>query len=82
MNSASSPDRTMPDRKDHPLPLRERYDLGPRLHPRPLLGQNEFTPSEISPRPGKKKRDLEREDVLAVEILMQAIEIVWPIAQQ
>jgi hypothetical protein len=37
----------MPDGKDHPVTLAEGNDFRPRLHARPLLGENEFATREI-----------------------------------
>src|SRR5262249_32730096 len=58
---------------DPALAVRERHHFRPRLHPRPLLREHEFAAGEILARPRQQKSDLQRENVLAVEILMQAI---------
>src|SRR5262245_44656253 len=59
--------------KDHALALPERHHLGARLHARPLLGQDEFAAGKIGARPRQQERDLQREHVLAVDVLVQAI---------
>jgi hypothetical protein len=45
------------------------------LHPWPLLGHHEFAAHEVAAGRGKQNRHLDRKDVLAVEILMQTVEI-------
>lgn len=62
--------------------LRERNHFGAGLHARALLGQHELAAGEIASRLGQEDRDLEREHVLAIEILMQAVEIAGLILQQ
>src|ERR1700724_95897 len=74
--------RTMGDRKDHGFALRERHDLRTRLHARPLLGEHEVSAGEVGIRPRQQKRDLQRKDVLAVEILMQAVVVALAVLQQ
>jgi hypothetical protein len=59
---------TMADGKDDAVPLAERHDLDARLHARPLLGQHELATGEVSIRPREQEGDLEREDVLPVEL--------------
>ena len=73
--AARPPHRPMMHREDHALALRKRHDLGARLHARPLLRENEFASGEILARPRQQERDLQRKDEIAVEVLMQAIEI-------
>src|SRR6185437_16962081 len=53
--------------------LLERNHLGARLHARTLLGQHELATLEITAGLGQQDRDLQREDMLAIEVLMQAI---------
>ena len=62
--------------------LPERNHLGPRLHPRPLLRQHELAAFEIAPRLRQQDRDLQREYMLAIEILMQAVVVTLAILQQ
>src|SRR5258708_22949429 len=68
--------------KSHRIALREPHHLGPRLHPRPLLGQHEFAAGEIAARFRQQDRDLQREHVFAVEVLMQAVVVTGTILQQ
>src|ERR1700724_3331059 len=74
--------RTMVDRKDHSLALRERHDLRTRLHARPLLGQHEVSAGEVGIRAREQKRDLQRKDMLSVEILMQAVVVALTVLQE
>jgi hypothetical protein len=75
-------DRAMVDREDHSLPLPQGYDFDPRLHAGPLLRQYEFPSGEIDARPREQQRDLEREDVFAVQVLVQAVVIVGAVPKQ
>ena len=53
--------------KGYRIALRERHHFGPRLHPRPLLGQHEFTAGEIAPRFRQQDRDLQGKYMFAIE---------------
>ena len=72
----------MVDRKDPGSAPAERDHLGARLHARPLLGEHEFAAQEVSSRRGQEKSGLQREDVLAVEILMQAVVVALAVLQK
>ena len=61
--------------EDHSIALTQWHDHGPRLHARPLFGQYEFTASEITLRFRQQNCELKRENVFAIEILMQAVVI-------
>jgi hypothetical protein len=52
------------------------------LHPWPLLGQHELATGEILLRFREQDRHLQRKNVLAVQILMQRIEVPGAILQQ
>jgi hypothetical protein len=67
--------RTVPDRKNDAIASPERHDLGPRLHSRTLLREDEFTARKIHAGLFQQDRNLERKDVFAVNVLMQTIEI-------
>jgi len=47
-----------------------------------LLRENKFTAREILPGLRQQNRDLQRENALAIEVLMKTIEIAWAILQQ
>src|ERR1700694_5125757 len=68
--------------KNHGVALTQRQHLGARLHSWPLLGQHEFAAGEIAVRFRQQDRDLQRKNVFAVEILMQAIVVVFAVLQQ
>ena len=68
--------------KSHRIALRQRNHFGPRLHARPLFGQHEFTAAEIAARLRQQDRDLQREYVFAIEILMQAVVVAGLVLQQ
>ena len=67
---------TMTDREDNGVALLEWHDFGTRLHARTLFGQHELAAGEVAARLRQQNRDLDREDVLAVEILVQAVVVV------
>src|SRR5215470_18683936 len=68
--------------KDDALALAERDDLRARLHARPLLREDEFAAQEILARPRQQERNLQREDVLAVDVLMQAVVVAGSVLEQ
>ena len=67
--------------EDHAIALAQRHDFRTRLHARPLFGQHKFAAVEIALRLGKQDRDLQRKDVLAVQVLMQAVVVVNAVLQ-
>src|SRR5438105_15174978 len=74
--------RPVMHRKDYRLALRQRDDLGTRLHARPLLGHDKLSAGEIGARSREQNRDLQRKYVLAVEVLMEAIVVAGTILQE
>src|SRR5499427_5116120 len=82
VNAARALHRSMMHGEDHALALREWRDFCPRLHARALLREHEFAAGEIFARPRQQEGDLQREDVLAVEILMQAIVVADAVREQ
>ena len=74
--------RPLAHREDDPVALAERHHLGARLHARPLLGQHELAAGEVASGLGEQDRDLERKEMLSVDVLMQAIVVARAIAQQ
>src|ERR1700677_1071414 len=62
--------------------LGERDDGGSGLHARPLLRQHELAALEVDAGLGQQRRDLQRKNVLAVEILMQAVVVAGAVSQQ
>ena len=82
IETARPPYRPVMHGKSHRIALRERHHFGPRLHSRPLFGQHEFAAGEIATRLRQQDRDLQREYVFAVEVLMQAVVVTGTILQQ
>ena len=74
--------RPMMDREDHAFALLERDHLGARLHARTLLGQHELAAGEVVAGAGEQERDLERKDMLAVKVLVQAIVVAGTVLQE
>jgi hypothetical protein len=79
---AGALDRPIVDREGDRVTLGEGYDLGAALHARPLLGEDEFPSSEVPARLRQKHRDLDGKCEVPVEVLVQAIVVARPIAQQ
>jgi hypothetical protein len=61
------------------VPLVQRNNFWPRLHTRTSLGEHKLATRKIPLRLGQQNRDLYWEDVLAVKILMQAVEVAFAI---
>src|SRR5262249_28387396 len=58
------------------------HDFDPALHARPLFGQGKLATCKVVAGLREEDRDLDRECVIAVEVLMQAVEITRHILQQ
>ena len=71
--------RTVMDGESYGIALPQRNDLWSRLHARTLLSQYEFAAREISHRFRQQNRDLDREHVFPIEILMQTVIITHSI---
>src|SRR5207253_8285835 len=82
IDAARTPHRTIVYGEDDAISLAQRNHLGTGLHARSLLGHHELASMEISPGFGEKNRELQREDMLSVEILMQTVVIACSILQQ
>ncbi len=74
--------RAVTNCEDHRIAAPQRDHRGTRLHARALLRENELAASEILFRFPEQNRGLQREDVLAVEILVQAIVVARPVFQK
>ena len=70
--------RPMMDREHRSITLLQRQHHRPRLHARTLLGHHELAACEIPPRIRQEYRHLQREHMLAVQVLMQAVESPVP----
>ena len=82
VDAARALHRAVVHREDHRLALPQRHDLGARLHARALLGQHELAAGEIARPAGQQDRHLQRKDVLAVEVLVQAVVVARAVLQQ
>ena len=62
--------------------LTERHDHRPALHARTLLRHDELSSSEVRAGVGKQNGQLEREDMLAVDVLVQAVVVADSILKE
>jgi len=76
-----APDWPVMDGEGHRITLLQRYDLGAALHARALFGQHELATGEVGAGLGEQNRDLNREREIAVEILMEAVEVPRDVLQ-
>src|SRR5262245_41428930 len=65
--------RTLVDREDHALTARQFHHRGARLHAWALLGEHELAAAEIACRVAEQEGRLQREDLVAVEVAVQAV---------
>ena len=70
------------NREQDRIALLQRHDFDAALHPRTLLGQDEFAAGEILAGRGQQNGRLQREREFAVKVLMQAIEVAGRVLQQ
>lgn len=70
------------DREYHRIALSKRNDHRSRLHAWALFGQHEFAALKILSRFVEKDRQLERENVFAIEILVKAIVVAFAVSEQ
>ena len=62
--------------------LRERQHRRARLHARALLGQHQFAAIELGAGAREQEHALQREHVLAVQVLVQAVVVAGAVPQQ
>src|SRR5262245_9812363 len=74
--------RPVMDGKGDRVPLPEWNDFDPALHSGALLGQHELAAGEVTSRLREEDCHLDGKGEIAIEILMQAIEIARPVLQQ
>ena len=63
------------------VPAPKRHDFDPRLHAGPLFGQHELAAGEVVSWLRQQDHHLERKNVFAVEVLMQAIVITLSVSK-
>ena len=72
----------MTHRERHRVALAERNHFWPRLHTRPLLGEDKLTAREIPLRFRQQDCYLYRENVLPVKILVKAVEVTFAVLEE
>jgi hypothetical protein len=70
------------NREGDGITLPKRYDLRAALHPWPLLGQHELATGEVHAGLREERGDLDRECEIAVEILVEAVEVAGDVLQE
>src|ERR1700730_238309 len=68
--------------ENNAISLTERHDHRPALHARALFRHDELSTGEVRAGVGQQNSQLEREDMLAVEVLVQAVVVVDSILKQ
>src|SRR5687767_13470931 len=81
VDAARTLHRTVMDGEHHRVTLAKRHDCRPGLHAWTLFGHDEFSASEVAPRLGQQDRELQRKDVLAVEILVKTVVVAGAVLQ-
>ena len=82
VDTPGSLDGTVANGEHHTVTTTKRHDLGSGLHPWPLLGQHKLTAGEVCVWFREKNRHLQRKHMLAVDVLMQRVEVALAILQQ
>ena len=77
-----APHWTAMDCEGHRITLAKGNDFDTALHARPLFGQDEFAAHEIDTGLREEDRDLDRKCEIAIEVLVQAVEVSRDIMQQ
>ena len=70
------------DGKGHRVTLLKRDNLNAALHARPLFRQDELAACEVLTCLREKNRDLDWECEIAIQILMEAIEVTADVLQE
>ena len=74
--------RPVVNRENNAVALTKRHDHRPALHARALLRHDELTAGEVRAGVGQQNSQLEREDMLTVEVLVQAVVVVDSILKE
>lgn len=82
VDAASPLHRSMMHWENHRLPPLKRHHFSSRLHPGTLFGEYKFPSGEVMLRLRQQNRDLQRKDMLPIQILMQTVVISLLILQQ
>ena len=79
--AACSLDRAAVHSEHHTVALGQRDHLDARLHARSLFSQHKFAAFEVFDRLRQENRNLQREDMLPVQVLMQTVVITGAVLQ-
>ena len=82
IDTPGSPDRPLSDGEGHRISLSERDHFGAGLHPGTLFRHDELAARKVRSRPGQEHRELQREHMLTVNVLMQAVVVTGLILEQ
>ena len=74
--------RPVVNRENNAVSLTERHNHRPALHSRALLRHDELSAGEVRAGVGQQNSQLEREDMLAVEVLVQAVVVADSILKE
>ena len=81
VSSARALDRAVVNGKRDSVSLSQRHYFRPRLHTRALFGDHEFAAGEIAARFGQQDCCLNREYVLAIEVLMETVVVAFAVLE-
>ena len=70
------------DCEGHSISLPKGHDFDAALHARPLFGQDKLAPGEVLPGLREENCHLDREYEIAIDILMETVEITRNVLQQ
>src|SRR5258705_1776821 len=74
--------RPVAPREEDAFTADQRDHLRARLHPGPLLGEEELAAAEVAAGRGQEEGRLQRKEDLAVDVLVQAVVVVRLVAQE
>jgi hypothetical protein len=75
-------DRAITNREYNAVSLSKRHNHRSGLHTRPLFRHNKFTAGKIFRAFRQQDCELKREHMVAVQVLVQTVVIVWPVPEQ
>jgi len=64
------------------MTLAKRHNNRPRMHTRPLLRHHEFATGKVFVGVRQQNGELEREHMLAMEVLVPAVLVVGPVLEE
>jgi hypothetical protein len=82
IHAASTSYRTVLNSEDNAVPASKRNNHRSRLHARPLLRHHKLASRKVLTRFRQQYRELNRKNVFAVQVLMQAVVIVGAVPEQ